>query len=130
MSTHRLNPVSSDAGLTTVSVWQVYLHEVAQRLRPCFARHPSWQRALAYIEALLSSVGRRNAWQLAEAGGDATPYGIQRLLGRASWQADPLRDALYRYVVAHLGDPEAVLMVDETGFLKKGNHSAGVVGRR
>ena len=71
---------------------------------------------------------RKNAWQLAEVAwvGDATPYGIQHLLGRASWQADDLRDALCAYVVAHLGDPDAVLVVDETGFLKKGDRSAGV----
>ena len=59
-------------------------------------------------------------------GGDATPHGFQHLLGRAVWQADPLRDALYTCVVDHLGDPEAVRVVDETGFLKKGTHSAGV----
>ena len=59
-------------------------------------------------------------------GGDATPYGIQRLLGQAAWQADDLRDALYAYVVAHLGSPDAVLVVDETGFLRKGDRSAGV----
>ena len=81
---------------------------------------------MAYIEALLSTTERKNAWQLAEVSGDATPYGFQHLLGRASWQADRLRDALYTYVMAHLGDPGAVLVVDETGFVKKGRHSAGV----
>ena len=102
-----------------------YLTEVAQRLRPYFVRRESWQRAVAYIEGLFSSVARKNAWQLAEVNGDAAPYGIQHLLGRALWQADQLRDALYAYVVAHLGDPQAVLVVDETGFLKKGTQSAG-----
>ena len=98
---------------------------MAQRLRPYFVRRESWQRAVAYIEGLFSSVARKNAWQLAEVNGDAAPYGIQHLLGRALWQADQLRDALYAYVVAHLGDPQAVLVVDETGFLKKGTQSAG-----
>ena len=97
-----------------------------QCLRPSFGRRESWQRAVAYIEGLLSTTERKNAWQLAEINGDATPYGIQHLLGRASWQADDLRDALCAYVVAHLGDPDAVLVVDETGFLKKGDRSAGV----
>ena len=84
------------------------------------------ERAVAYIEGLLSTTERKNAWQLAEINGDATPYGIQHLLGRASWQADDLRDALCAYVVAHLGDPDAVLVVDETGFLKKGDRSEAV----
>ena len=121
------DPMSSTGQVsTTVSGWQACLHEVAQCLRPSFGRRESWQRAVAYIEGLLSTTERKNAWQLAEAGGDATPYGIQHLLGRASWQADDLRDALCAYVVAHLGDPDAVLVVDETGFLKKGDRSAGV----
>ena len=108
-----------------LSDWPTYHHEVAQRLRPSFARRQAWQRAVAYVDGLLSSTERTNAWQLAEAGGDATPYGFQHLLGRAVWQADAVRDALYAYVVAHLGDTAAVLVVDETGFLKKGDHSAG-----
>ena len=134
MSSQRFDPPATEADpgsstqqdLMTVSGWQAHLQEVTQRLRPYFVSRPSWQRAVAYIEGLLSSTGRKNAWQLAEVSGDATPYGIQHLLGRALWQADQLRDALYAYVVAHLGDPEAVLVVDETGFLKKGNQSAGV----
>jgi SRSO17 transposase len=126
MATQRFDPTATEAELTTVTGWQAYLHEVAQYLRPSFARRQSWQRAVAYIEGLLSSTERKNAWQLAEVNGDATPYGIQHLLGRALWQPDQLRDALYAYVVAHLGDPDAVLVVDETGFLKKGDQSAGV----
>ena len=116
----------TEQALDTVSGWQACLHEVAQCLRPYFVRRQAWQRAVAYIEALLSTTERKNAWQLAEVSGDATPYGFQHLLGRALWQADCLRDALYAYVVAHLGDPGAVLVVDETGFVKKGRHSAGV----
>lgn len=116
----------TEQALDTVSGWQACLHEVAQCLRPYFVRRQAWQRAVAYIEGLLSTTERKNAWQLAEVSGDATPYGFQHLLGRALWQADCLRDALYAYVVAHLGDPGAVLVVDETGFVKKGRHSAGV----
>jgi SRSO17 transposase len=71
-------------------------------------------------------VERKNGWQLAEVNGDVTPYGVQHLLGRAQWDADALRDALRPYVVEHLGAPQAVLVVDETGLLKKGQHSAGV----
>jgi SRSO17 transposase len=71
-------------------------------------------------------VERKNSWQLAESIGDATPYGIQRLLGRARWDADAVRDDLQKYVVEHLGEADGVLIVDETGFLKKGTKSAGV----
>jgi len=71
-------------------------------------------------------VERKNGWQLAEVNGDATPYGVQHLLGRAQWDADALRDDLRPYVLEHLGASQAVLVVDETGFLKKGQHSAGV----
>ena len=134
MSSQRFDPLASETDpvsrtgqvLTPVSGWQAYLREVAQHLRPYFVRRQSWHRAVAYMEGLLSTVGRKNAWQLAEVNGDVTPYGIQHLLGRALWQADQLRDALYAYVVAHVGDSQAVLVVDETGFLKKGNQSAGV----
>ena len=82
---------------STVNGWQASLHEVAQRLRPYFVRRQSRQRAMAYLEGLLSSAQRKNTWQLAEVGGDATPYGLQHLLGRAVWQADDLRDALCAY---------------------------------
>jgi len=71
-------------------------------------------------------VERKNGWQLAEVNGDATPYGVQPLLGRAMWDAEAVRKDLRASVVEHLGDPHAVLVIDETGFLKKGQHSAGV----
>ena len=64
---------STGQTVTTVTGWQAYLHEVAQSLRPSFGRRESWQRAVAYIEGLLSTTERKNAWQLAEVGGDATP---------------------------------------------------------
>ena len=69
---------------------------------------------------------RKNGWRLAEAAGDATPDGVQDFLSRVRWDADAVRDDLRAYVVEHLGDPEAVLVLDETGFLKKGDRSAGV----
>jgi SRSO17 transposase len=75
---------------------------------------------------LLSPVERKNGWQLAEAAGDPTPYATQHLLGRADWDADAVREDLRAYVVEHLGDAGAVLVVDETGFVKKGTASAGV----
>jgi SRSO17 transposase len=75
---------------------------------------------------LLEPVERRNGWQLAEAIGERSPDGVQRLLNGARWDAGEVRDDLRAYVVEHLGDPEAVLVIDETGFLKKGEKSVGV----
>ena len=75
---------------------------------------------------LLSQAERKNSWQLAEFAGDASPDGMQRLLNFSPWDEDAARDALARYVVRAMGDPAAVLAVDETGFLKKGRMSAGV----
>jgi SRSO17 transposase len=84
------------------------------------------RRALAYLRGLLGNVGRKNGWQLAEHAGERTPDGMQRLLATADWDPDQVRDDLRAYVVEHLGDPSAVLVVDETGFLKKGTTSVGV----
>ena len=116
----------TDVTLETVRAWAVWLTEVERRIMPRFARHEARRRAWAYLRGLLSPVERKNGWQLAEVNGDTTPYGVQHLLGRAQWDADALRDDLRSYVVEHLGNPQAVLVVDETGFLKKGQHSAGV----
>lgn len=83
-------------------------------------------RAEAYLRGLLAPVERKNGWQLTEAAGDATPDGVQEFLSRVRWDADAVRDDLQRYVADHLGDPNAVLVLDETGFLKKGIKSVGV----
>lgn len=74
----------------------------------------------------MSPVERKNGWQLAEQAGEATPYGTQRLLNGSQWDAEAVRDDLRGYVVEQLGSEKAVLVVDETGFLKKGDHSVGV----
>src|SRR5215831_17007953 len=79
-----------------------------------------------YLRGLVSPVERKNGWQLAEEAGDETPYATQHLLGRAVWSADEVRNDLRDYVVRHLGDEDGVLVIDETGFLKKGTKSAGV----
>jgi SRSO17 transposase len=91
-----------------------------------FPRSEPRRRALEYVHGLLLDVDRKNGWQLAERLGDPSPYGVQHLLGRAAWDADGVRDDLLRYAFGHLGDPLGVLVVDETGFLKKGDKSAGV----
>jgi SRSO17 transposase len=99
---------------------------VQARVAPRFARAEPRRRALAYLRGLLSPVERKNGWQLAEQAGETTPDGMQHLLARADWDADQVRDDLRAYVVEHLGDGQAVLVVDETGFLKKGTKSVGV----
>lgn len=112
--------------LAAIRSWSNTLAEVEQRIGQHFARSEARQRAIDYLRGLLSQVERKNSWQLAEALGGSTPYGIQHLLGRALWDADVVRDELRQYVVDHLVDEGAILVVDETGFLKKGRHSAGV----
>jgi len=121
-------PLPEPAPLTAATVrgWQAQRAEVDRRLAPCFRRSEARQRAGAYVDGLLSDTRRKNGWQLAETVGDATPYGVQHLLGRAVWSADRARDKLFAYVAEHLGDPEGVVVVDETGFPKQGEHSAGV----
>ena len=106
--------------------WARGLDELGQRLAPCFSRVEPRRRVLAYLKGLLAPIARKDGWQLAEAAGDATPDGVQDLLARARWEADVVRDNLRAYVVEHLSDPQAVLMLDETGFVKKGTHSVGV----
>jgi SRSO17 transposase len=91
-----------------------------------FARSESRERAKNYLKGLLSPVERKNSWQLAEMMGETTPYGLQQFLYRSPWDPDVIRDDTRSYVVEHLGDSDAILVVDETGFLKKGEHSAGV----
>ncbi len=91
-----------------------------------FHRSEPRRPALEYLKGLLSPVERKNGWQLAEPAGDATPDGVQRLLSSYVWDADLVRDDLSSYVVEHLGETDGVLVVDETGFLKKGTKSVGV----
>ena len=110
----------------SVEQWAEELEDVAERIGPRFARSEPRQRALHYIRGLLSDTQRKNGWQMAEQLGEATPDGVQHLLARADWNADTVRDDLRDYVQHNLGDPNGVLIVDETGFLKKGTKSCGV----
>src|SRR5512139_1573332 len=104
----------------TVRHWDTSLRALHGRIAPCFRRAEPRQRALGYLRGLLSAVERKNGWQMAEQLGERTPDGVQRLLNAATWDAETVREDLRAYVVEQLSDPEAVLVVDETGFVKKG----------
>src|SRR5687768_14968076 len=112
-----------------VAAWAAELDDIHGRIGRHVRRPEPRRRVQAYLRGLLGSVERKNSWQVAEHAGERTPDGIQRLLATARWDADAVRDDLRAYVVehlGHLGDPAGVLIVDETGFLKKGTKSVGV----
>lgn len=111
-----------------VREWGVRFEDLVDRVGPCFGRRDLRRQASGYVKGLLGRVERKNGWQLSEYLGREKPYGVQRLLGRASWDAGALRDELLRYAREHLlkKGEGGVLVVDETGFLKKGVKSAGV----
>lgn len=109
-----------------VEGWEHQFDALCDQLAPLFGRKEIRSRSRAYLRALIGPIERKNGWQIAEAVGEKTPDGAQRFMGDAHWDADQVRDALREYVVENLGDPGGVLILDETGFLKKGNHSVGV----
>ena len=106
--------------------WVDYLYCLLMHVTCQFGRHEMQERVLEYFIGLLHPLERKNGWQLAEAADHPTPYNMQYLIDRACWDADLLRDDVTDYVVEELGEPDGVLAVDETGFLKKGGHSVGV----
>jgi SRSO17 transposase len=112
--------------VTSVFDWRSELSALHARLGALFGRCEPRRQAGLYLEGLLSAVERKNGWQLAEHLGDARPWRTQRLLSHVQWDEAAARDLCRAYVVEALADQEAVLIVDETGFLKKGTKSAGV----
>ena len=112
--------------LAEVARWAEGIEQVHSCIAGRFRRPEPRRRVLDYLRGLVSSVERKNGWQLAEQAGDATPDGVQRLLYNYRWDADLVRDDMKSYVVEHLSAADAVLVVDETGFLKKGDKSVGV----
>jgi SRSO17 transposase len=107
--------------------WAAGLAALHARIAGRFARVEVQERVRRYLVGLLGRVERKKGWQLAEALGEAGPQGVQRLLNAATWDAEGVRDDLRAYVVEHLGDAASgVLIVDETGFVKKGKKSCGV----
>ena len=109
-----------------IAGWRAGLDGLHARIAGRFKRAEVRERARRYLVGLLDRVDRKNGWQLAEQAGEGGPRGVQRLLNSARWDADAVRDELRAYVVEHLGAADGVLVVDETGFLKKGTKSVGV----
>src|ERR1700757_3635607 len=111
---------------TTLDLWASSLREVKDRMRPVFKQDRVAASANAFLDGLLGPERRKTGWARAEAAGDEGPWRQQAILGRARWEADALRDIVRDYVLETLADPDAVLVFDETGFLKQGKASCGV----
>jgi SRSO17 transposase len=122
----RTIPQPAKTTVSDVVQWAQELARLHARIAARFARPEPRRRALAYLQGILSSTERKNGWQLAEHAREETPYGMQRLLSRAVWDVDGVRDDLRSYVVEHLGQESAILVIDETSFPKCGKKSAGV----
>jgi SRSO17 transposase len=118
--------VSDDICVTDVEEWAEGLEEIGDLIGPRFVRSEPRRNAVGYVRGLLSDEERKNSWTLSERAGHGTPDGMQRLLSTTDWDPDAVRDDLFTYVDRHLGDPDGILIIDETGFLKKGGASAGV----
>src|SRR2546421_150801 len=114
------------AGEVDVAAWSAELDRLHARVSGRFRRAEPRRRVRSYIAGLVAGLDRRNGWTLAEHAGEASPDGMQRLLRWADWDVDGVRDDVRGYVIEHLGEPGGVLIVDDTGFLKKGTMSAGV----
>src|SRR4051794_7122684 len=111
---------------TTLDLWALSLREVKERMRPLFTQERVAASAHAFLDGLLGLERRKTGWMRAEAAGDKGPWRQQAILGRARWEADALRDIVRDYALETLADPDAVLVFDETGFLKQGKASCGV----
>jgi SRSO17 transposase len=109
-----------------LDTWSAAFEAFHARFAPHFARREARGRSARYLRGLLGPVERKNGWQLAEAAGERDPQGMQRLLRTAVWDADAVRDELLRFAAERLGAEDGALILDETGFLKKGRHSVGV----
>ena len=110
----------------TLELWALSLRDAKARLRPLFAQERVAVSAGLFLDGLLGDERRKTGWMRAEAAGDPGPWRQQAILGRGRWDADALRDVVRDYAVEHLADADAVLVIDETGFLKQGKASCGV----
>ena len=112
--------------LSIISQSAQALAELLVRVGSHFRRAEVRKRVGRYLQGLLASVERKNGWQMAEELGEANAHGVQRLLEEADWDEEAVRDELRTYVIEQVGEPDGILVVDETGFVKKGKKSAGV----
>src|SRR5580658_5851872 len=110
----------------TLALWASSLREIKKRIRPLFKQDRVAATAGLFLEGLLGDEQRKTGWMRAEAVGDPGPWRQQAILGRSDWDADALRDVVRDYAIEHLGDNDAVLVIDETGFLKQGKATCGV----
>src|SRR3954470_13859326 len=110
----------------TLELWAASLREVKARIRPLFTQERVAASAGQFLDGLLGPERRKTGWMRAEAAGDPGPWRRQAILGRGRWEADALRDLVRDYALETLGDAEAVVVIDETGFLKQGKASCGV----
>ena len=106
--------------------WESELASLKEWLAPVFGRREVKETAGSFVDGLLSGIERKTVWLMAEHAGAARPYRMQSLLGRSGWDAEELRDRVRTYAIEALSAPDGVLVVDETGFVKKGGHSVGV----
>lgn len=111
---------------TMLELWAASLRDVKARMRPLFSQERVAASANSFLDGLLGDERRKTGWMRAEAAGDAGPWRQQAILGRGRWDADTLRDIVRDYAIEHLGTDDAVLVIDETGFLKQGKASCGV----
>src|SRR4051812_41717185 len=111
---------------TTLELWSATLRRAKQRIRPLFAAPSVAASANAFLDGLLGGERRKTGWMRAEAAGDPGPWRQQAILGRTHWDAEALRDVVRDDAIETLGLPDAVLVIDETGFLKQGKASCGV----
>src|SRR3979411_2042527 len=109
----------------TLALWAASLREIKKRIRPLFRQERVATNAGLFLEGLLGDERRKTGWMRAEAAGDPGPWRQQAILGRMDWDADALRDIVRDYVIEHLADDDAVLVIDETGFLKQGEAPCG-----
>src|SRR5258708_36317168 len=136
-SSHYTTSEQAEHLLSEISRWPGRLRELHERLRPRFARPEAFQHALLYLQAIVSEIPRKNGWQIAEHARQPHPYGMQRLLSRAVWDEAGVRDEARTFVRHALNPrplllnraeqeaPFPVLVIDESGFPKRGTHSAG-----
>jgi len=135
---HHTTAEQAEPTLSQIGTWPVSLFQLHARLAPHFARSEPRRHALLYLQAVISEIPRKNGWQIAEHAKQARPYGMQRLLSRAVWDEEGVRDELRTFLWQTLCPPPLpgetvspaapfpVLVIDESGFPKRGHHSAGV----